>query len=343
MFLIVFFVMIAIVWLTQSLRFIDLITSKGINFFSFVQISSFLILPMAYICIPIALFIAVIITVHNFNLNHEIEILKCAGLSNWQIFKGFTSVIAIIITLHIGISLYLLPQSYRAFKDMQHWLKEQFIFSAFEEGVFNTQNSDITIYIDEKLSYDDFKGIFIYDFRNKKQPVTLMANRGQLLKADNGINFVLMNGTRQIDDREKHNVSLAFFETYRFSMRNENSITSERYVDVNELFLDQLLDNAGKSERQIEEHLVVAMQRITWPLFSFILALLACSFVLQGSSKRKSMLHKEVSTAFFGLGIIMLLMFFNNLAVKNFHYIYYSIATLVSSSVFTIVKFRKSN
>ena len=341
-FMVVLFVVIAVVWLTQSLRFIELITSGSVDFLMFLKVSSFLILPMAYVCIPIALFLALIVTIHNLNADHEIEILKCAGLSNFQIFKGFWVVLFFIVSVHFIVSLYLLPNSYRSFKEMQHWIKEQFIFSAFEEKVFNSQNNNITVYIDEKIQNNQFRGIFIYDFRNPKKPITITAGSGKLYKADNGVSFVLIDGTKQMHDNETGNVSLAFFNSYKFNMVNEKEDV-ERHIDVNEMFLTDLLETDGKADKKIQSHQVVAMQRVSWPLLNAILATIVCAILFRSVPKRQIALKQEMKAGAFSISLITGLLLLNQLALKEFHYIYYSIALILVSiiaGIISLVRYR---
>ncbi|MFN8833184.1 MAG: LptF/LptG family permease, partial [Alphaproteobacteria bacterium] len=335
-FAVVLFVVISIVWLTQSLRFIELITSGSVDFLMFLKISSFLILPMAYVCIPIALFLALIITVHNLNADHEIEILKCSGLSDVQIFKGFVAILTGVMLVHFIVSLYLLPNSYRYFKEMQHLIKDQFIFSAFEEGVFNTQNSNITVYIDKKVSQNEFTGIFIYDFRNSNKPITITASSGKLYKTDNGISFILMDGTKQLDDNESGNISLAFFSSYKFNLLNEQE-DKERYIDVNEMFLSDLLEREGKTEHQIKTHIVIAMQRISWPLLNLVLSIVVCSIMFKSVSKRQLAFKQELKAGVASICLITGLLLLNQLALKHFDYIYYSIVLIFISVIAGIV------
>ena len=146
----VLFVLIAMVWLTQSLRLIDLITSKGIDLFSFLKITTMLITPLSYIIIPIALLIAVISLISKFSHDRELVVLRNAGLSNYQIAKPIIIYAAIITIFNYAVSLYLMPKSYREFKDMQEMFKNKYLYLFLEEGVFNTQINNLTVYIDQK-------------------------------------------------------------------------------------------------------------------------------------------------------------------------------------------------
>ena len=91
-----------VIWLTQSLRFVDLIAAKGVEFIAFLKIIFFLVLPMTYVCIPIAFLLAMIITIHYLNDNNEIVALKSFGVSNFMAFRAYLPATLIIIHTHIN-------------------------------------------------------------------------------------------------------------------------------------------------------------------------------------------------------------------------------------------------
>ncbi|SVD12579.1 uncharacterized protein METZ01_LOCUS365433, partial [marine metagenome] len=53
-----------VIWLTQSLRFIDLIVNKGLSFGLFLYMTTLLLPSLLSVILPIALFAAVLYTYH---------------------------------------------------------------------------------------------------------------------------------------------------------------------------------------------------------------------------------------------------------------------------------------
>jgi lipopolysaccharide export system permease protein len=340
-FVIIYCVFVSIIWLTQSLRFLELITSKGIDLGTFLNVTGFLILPMSYICIPLSMFFACIATFSNLESSNELVILKGSGISNMQLYHSIIGVIALVLAVHLSISLYLLPKSYQGFKDMQHFLRESLINAAFEEGVFNTQNNAITVYVDEKVGEFKYKGIFIYDLRNKEKPVTVMANYGELIYSEGSPGFVLYEGNHQLEDKSKNQISLGFFKSYNFGLKlvtNENDV---RAIDVNELFMHELLDETGKSTTVWEQHIVHAVQRIIWPMFNLILPLIVICIMVTSLSRRTSSFIKQLKVGSLGIAIVSALLVLNNLSLKHFDYIYLSVVLVVLSFVLPAIRVRR--
>ena len=83
-FLLVTFSLLSILWLTQSLRFVELITNKGLPLSLFIEMTS-LLMPRLYIILsPIALFVAVLFVYNRMLSDRELVVMKSAGISPWQ-------------------------------------------------------------------------------------------------------------------------------------------------------------------------------------------------------------------------------------------------------------------
>ena len=76
-----------VVWLLQSLRFVDLIINRGLSALTFVHLT-LLLLPtvLAYI-LPVALFCGVVYTYHRLIVDSEIVIMRATGLSQMALAR----------------------------------------------------------------------------------------------------------------------------------------------------------------------------------------------------------------------------------------------------------------
>ena len=83
-FLLVSFSLMSIIWLTQSLRFVDLITNKGIAVSLFAKLTSLLMPRIFTILCPISLFAAVLFVYNRMLSDRELVVMKAAGITPWQ-------------------------------------------------------------------------------------------------------------------------------------------------------------------------------------------------------------------------------------------------------------------
>lgn len=334
-FITIFVIAIIMVWLTQSLRFVELITARGVSLYIFMKITLQLIMPMVYIILPVAVFIATLALLYHLYLDREIVILRNAGLSNWQIIKPIIHYCMWLAVIHYAISFYFLPKSYRDFKDSKEYYKNKFVSLLLEEGVFNTQSSYLTVYIDEKVSENYFKGIFIHDRQKAEEAVTIIAESGYIIATDAGPEFVLYNGSHQKKSVKNDEISLATFNSYKFSMHKYEGNNTARALEANELYLHQLFASFNIASRESRVNLVNGTQRLLWPLYTIFLPLIAGAAILFGQFSRKNALKKVSMASFLGIIFIVLSMLFNSLATKHFWliiFMFFNVITVISFS-----------
>lgn len=327
-------VVVTVFWLTQSIKLIELIAMKGISIAEFLQVTLLLLPPMLYIAIPIAVFISTLVLFNILYNDRELTILFNSGLSKASIIAPILKVTALITILHYIISFYLLPHSYREFKDLQNYFKNQFVSLLLVEKVFNVQSNDLTVYIDHRINNNLFDGIFIYNRHDPDKPVTIIAKSGYILNTENGPEFLLYKGSHQEENKITHTTSTGSFDEYRFHVASKVEPFAQRIYDVNEMYINELFAKLENGKFDIER-VVNAAQRSVWPLYSLGFVLCAASFML-GTYNRKGLGGKNFQAAIVGIVFISLSLFANSLASQNFKSILLIFANLILLATFSI-------
>ena len=78
-----------VIWITQALRGIDLMTSQGQTIITFLGITSLVIPALVLIISPIALMIAISHTLNKLATDSEIIVMNAAGFSPFRLFRPF--------------------------------------------------------------------------------------------------------------------------------------------------------------------------------------------------------------------------------------------------------------
>ncbi len=277
------------VWLTQSLRQIDFIVNRGLpatTFFSFVV----LLLPSFIgIVLPIAAFCSVLFVYHKLIMDSELVVMRAAGLSQWQL-AGPALRLALLATMVVyAISLYFLPLSYRAFKDLQYRLRSDFSTVLLQEGAFNTVSEGITVYVRDRSAKGELLGILVHDTRNPGEPVTMMAERGALVKSDDGPRVVMINGNRQQRDGHNGQVSMLYFDRYTIELTQLQETVHTRWREPKERFLTELFaESSHPGDREYRTQLTAeGHQRLVMPLYSLAFILVGLAALLAGEFNRR--------------------------------------------------------
>ena len=304
-----------VIWLTQSLRFIDKIVSNGLSVAAFLQFTSLLLPRALAIVLPIALFLAVLHVYNRLRTDSELVVLWAAGLSKSALARPALLLAAAVTLVTYGLTLYLAPLAHRTFKDEQYRLRSDYAALLLQEGVFNTLSQNLTVYIRERQSGGEMVGILVHDGRDRSKPVTMMAERGALVRGPTGPRFVMVNGNRQQVDREKGVLSLLYFDKYSLDLSLFAPESLERWRTPGERFLGELLfpGDTPEDRRNRDKLVVEGHRRLTAPLYTIVLTLIALSAVLAGEFNRRGQVQRILAAAAaavlaetMGLGLTML-------------------------------------
>ncbi len=288
-FLLVSFSLMSIIWLSQSLRFLDLIVSKGISAGIFIKLTSLLMPRIFTILAPIAVFTSVMFTYNRMLVDQELIVMKSAGISPYQLAKP-AILIGVLLTLsNIYIINYGMPKAEAAFKELEWRIKNNISQLMFREGEFTNLQDDLTVFV---TSHDDdgtIANILIDDERNPKTKSTTTAEKGIIVQTDQGPRVILINGHRQEINKVKGSFSAVSFSQYSVdfglkgsSKKRKDSVRTHSFGE-----LITALNNENLAPEDRYKWFVEGNRRITTPLLAIIYALLACTGLLISNFNRR--------------------------------------------------------
>lgn len=285
-------VLSGLLWLSQSLRFVDWIVNRGLSPGRFVQLIMLLLPDFLVIILPIAVLATVLFTYSRLTADRELIVMRAAGVSPLGLAKPAIVVAAAATLLAYALYLFVLPASNRQFKELQWDIRYNFSQVLIEEGTFNDFGDGVTVYVRERSGEQELRGILVHDGRDPQKPYTYMAERGALLQGeDGGARVVLFQGSRQQVQKENHSLSILYFGRYAFDVEETRRSPNERSPEPRELPLAELLDvrnDPSVSPTNYGKYLVEAHRRLTAPLGSLGFALIATAFLLRGPFRRGS-------------------------------------------------------
>jgi lipopolysaccharide export system permease protein len=241
---------------------------------------------MLMLILPRALFVAVVFTYHKYKSDSELTVMEAAGLSRLKLAAPALLVAFGVAVAGYVISLYLLPVSYGQFRDMQSFLRNNYVSVLLQEGVFNTPVEGLTVFIRERDSDGTLKGLLVHDNRQPDMAVTMMAEEGRLAETPQGQRFLLTHGNRQ--EMRGGKLSFLNFDHYALDISLYTQDMTQRPKDPQEEFVQDLLRNGGDiPPERVRQRLGEAHQRLIWPAYAFTLTLLALAVLLSGQFNRR--------------------------------------------------------
>jgi lipopolysaccharide export system permease protein len=277
------------VWLVQALRLIDLIVNRGLSIGVFLHLAILIMPRFIDVVLPIAVFVAAQFVYNKLISESEMVVMRAAGVSPMSLAAPalITGVIGTIILY--SLSLYLLPASNRAFKDLQFEIRNRFASVLIQDGVFNTLTDKLMVYVQGRDDNGDLTSILIYDNRTPDKPVTVFAERGAIANAADGPRLLLLNGTRQQRDEANGHLSVLTFKQYTLELSNLTGAPGTRDRQVDERYTGDLFDNLGPDQDADWRRAVMVElnMRFAGPLSALTLAAISVACLLTGEFNRR--------------------------------------------------------
>ncbi len=290
--------LLCVMWLTQSLRFIELIVNKGLSIVRFLQLTSLLMPSFLVVIIPISLFTVTLFTYNKLNNDRELVVMRAAGLSHWSLSHPALILSAAATVFSVFLTLWFIPWTMRSFHDLQWSIRNDISNVLLQEGAFNKFGEGVTIYVGSRSPAGELIGLLVHDRRKPEHPVTLMAERGALVQTENGPRVLMINGNRQQVSVEDGKLSVLYFDEYTLDFVSSASEEGGRHRDAREMTMAELYhvhkDSTALSEyrkAKVEIH-----QRFSSPLTNFSLPLLALACLLPSGFNRRGQL-KDLGVA----------------------------------------------
>lgn len=277
-----------VVWLTQSLRFIELIVNQGLPIQDFLYLITLLLPYLLGMVLPIALLCATIYTYNRLSYESELLVLKAAGISRFGIARPALFFGILVMCFGFLLSTYILPYSYAKFRDMQYYFRDNYASLMLEEGIFNTPINGLAVYVKKKTDQGTLEGILVHDSRIPDKPVTYMAEQGSLERGQNGMVFRMERASRQQVDRKTGAVNILYFDSYPLDVSFYTGETQSRRKKAEELYINELLNpDENLDEKERNYFLANGYERLLWPTYNFVLPLLVLSILLTGDFNRR--------------------------------------------------------
>lgn len=279
----------AVVWLSQTLRKFDIITSSGQSIGTFLLVTLLGVPSFALLVAPIALFGAVVFVLNRLNNDSELAAISAAGFKPWQLLRPFLFM-AVIVSVAVGaLSLSAIPETLRVARELLTKIRTDVVVNILREGEFTQLDTDLTIHIRRRDAGAALIGILIDDNRNPAENFIYTAERGQILRTDEGTFLVLENGALQRKMKRDIDASVIVFDRYAFDL----SPLTDRDIAISyrprELYLSDLWDPKPENDERTRKRLRAELhERLVNPLYPFAFMCIAFAALARPHTTRQS-------------------------------------------------------
>ena len=311
-------VLSALVLLTQSLRFLELIVNSGASAWSFWGLTMLALPRFFEIIIPIGLMASTLFVYNKFTLESELVVLRALGFSPWRLAKPALWLAFLFMMFMYFCVSWLSPVATAAMQRSRVDLKAQMSTLLFREGIFNQAGKGLMVYLRERGKDGELKGLIIYDGRDPKKPAaTIIAKRGILVATDKGQQVIVYEGARQDFDIKAQVLKKLNFDQYTIDLPDEEGSTDTRWKEPEErtlveLFHPNLKDADDRKARH--EFRIELFKRLAVPLMVPAFTILGLCFLLLGPVDRRGQSKRIMAAVVIMVALQVLFLAFYNLA-----------------------------
>ena len=279
-----------VIWITQALRGIDLMTSQGQTIITFLGLTSLVIPALILIIAPVALMIAISHTLNKLATDSEIIVMNAAGFSPFRLFRPFVYATIVVAILVAFIAAYLAPDGMRRIKQWDADITADVLTNVLQPGRFAQLDTNLTIRIRERQPGGRLEGIFIDDRRDPKERVSIVADHGTVVKSGSGSFLVLEDGNLERFEQGKRDPALVAFARYAFDM-SKFSQHGDVALGIRERYIWELLwpDPNDPIYKQLPGQFRAELHdRFMAPIYPFAFAALTFAFLGAPRTTRQS-------------------------------------------------------
>ena len=320
-----------IVWVIQSVNFLDFVTEDGHGLGVYATYS-LLSLPKIFSRLTLFLFfISTFFVLFKYEDNNEILIFWTHGVKKIEFVNNFIKFSLIFVIIQLIFSYFIVPATQEKARNLFKVSNIDYFPSILKSKYFNDTIEDVTIFIGEKGVNGNLKQIFLMDNKkNKTGSQIILSKSGNLIKKNKTF-FLILNDGNIINLNSKKSNILKFNKSeFNLSKYSSKTTTYPKIQETNSKTLIKCLNilifknskNAKKilncDQQNIEGINKEMYKRLFMPLYIFLIGVISSALILKSKNNKNynffkliiflfgfaAIVFSEVSVQFVSLNII---------------------------------------
>ena len=293
---------LVIVWTTQVLARIDLVTDSGQSALTFFEVATLILPSIIPVVVPFALVIAVAQTLSVMNTDSELVVVSAAGSSRWVIVRPILLLAIIASVFSFAVDNGVDPYARERNRELIAVARADFLSQIVQEGTFRKIEDGLFVQIGERLPDSRLGQVFVADSREKDIDLLYYAKTGQVVKRGDRSMLLMSDGVvhRKTPGGE---VSVIRFTSYAFDLAAFSSGSDNILMFPKDRTLGYLINpdpNDYVLKKFPQFFRAELHKRLTEWVYPFVFALIALAVAGDARSHREARIHPlltAVSTA----------------------------------------------
>lgn len=295
MFLVALLPVLAIIWTTQVLQRINLVTDSGQSMGSFAKLATLILPTIIPIVLPFALVIGVTQTLTAMNSDSELTVMEAAGAKRSIIIRPIMILAIAISVFSFFVDNVVEPRARVAARQMVAEAYADLLSTVIEEKNFRRIEDGLYVQISQRLSGRILKGLFVVDSRDPAFDLIYYAKEGAV--DPSGTSLLMKDGEvhRKTPDST---VSVIKFDSYSFDLSDMTQSRGQPNARASDRSLGFLLNpdtNDPDYKQRPGDYRAELHRRLNDWALPAIFALISLVIAGDARSHREARLHPMVS------------------------------------------------
>jgi len=329
---------LAIVWTTQVLGRIDLVTDSGQSALTFFEVAALILPTVIPIVVPFAVIIAVALTLSTMNSDSELVILNAAGASRLTVIRPIIILAVCAAMFSFIVDNVANPMARQRNRELIATSRADLLSLIIQEGTFRKVDEGLFVQVAERLPNGGLGGIFVADSREPNVDLVYYAKDGSFIERNKKQMLVMNEGVihRKAPGGE---VSVISFDSYAFDLSEFSAAANEVTMqpkDRSTSYLMQPQTDDKFYQRNPRLFDAELNRRFSDWLYSIAFAFIALAVAGDARSHREARIHPLVTTVAIAL-FFRWLGFFANSKAEAYAWIAYVVYAIpIGASLFAL-------
>lgn len=294
---------LAIIWTTQVLGRVNLVTDSGQSIGSFMILASCIVPMVLPLVLPFATVIGVSQTLTTMNTDSELTIIEASGARRSVIVRPIVYLALAASLLSFTVDNVVEPKVRITFRQLIASAYADLLSSVIEEKTFRQIEKGLYIQISRRLAGRTLEGLFISDTRNPAFQLIYYARQGAV---DQKGTALIMRDGEVHRKTPAGDVSVVRFDSYTFDLSDFSETRGQATLQATDRDLPFLLNpdpddpkvNSSPGDFRAELH-----RRLTEWSFPLVYALIALMIAGNARAQREARVHPMISALGFAFAL----------------------------------------
>ena len=302
-------VLVAVYWLNRAVILFDRLIADGHSASIVLEFTALSLPNVIKLVLPMAAFAGTVYVTNRLSAESELTVVQATGFSPWRLARPalfFGLMVAVIMSI---LTHFLVPKSLGQLRLREVEISRSVSAKLVREGVFLHPLSGVTFFIREISPEGELMDVLLDDRRQVDRAVTYTASSAYLLRVEESVRLVMVNGLAQTLDKENGRLSTTEFADITYDITELVSGSNKRIAKLYSTPTLRLINDSAAVEKEtkstsaeVNEELHMRFQQ---PLLGLVAALIGYAALMVGGFSRFGV-GKQIVFAIFLLVVVKL-------------------------------------